>query len=53
MGRKTVERSFLSYNVPDLEDTIVLGGLKCSSVTQRGLEDIRALKVAPYGFVQL
>ena len=39
-SRATIETHFLSYNGPDLEDTIVVRGLKYTSVTQRGLKDI-------------
>ena len=33
-SRETVKRYFLRYSVPDLDNTVVVGGLKSGSFTQ-------------------
>ena len=39
-SRETVKRYFLRYSVPDLDNTVVVGGLKSGSFTQWVLKDI-------------
>jgi hypothetical protein len=39
-SRETVKRYFLRYSVPDIDNTVVVGGLKSGSFTQWVLKDI-------------
>jgi hypothetical protein len=49
-SRETVKRYFLRYSVPDLDNTVVVGGLKSGSFTQWVLKDILRGKPARCGY---